>query len=138
MMGYISEALRREVVDRAQGYCEYCFIHQEDRLFAHEIDHIYAEKHSGQTQTDNLCLGCSECNRYKGSDLCSLDPVTQMVVALFHPRRDRWAEHFRLYDGIIEPLSPSGRVTARLLHFNDPETLDRRRILIEAGRYRIP
>jgi hypothetical protein len=138
MTGYISEALRREVEDRAQGYCEYCLIHQDDRLFAHEIDHSYAEKHSGQTQTDNLCLACSECNRYKGSDLCSLDPVTQTVVALFHPRRDGWTEHFRLYDGIIEPLSPSGRVTARLLDFNDPETLDRRRILIEAGRYRIP
>jgi hypothetical protein len=137
-MTYIAEGLRRQVVQRAEGYCEYCRIHQDDRYFAHEVDHIYAEKHSGLTQEANLCLACGECNRYKGSDLCSLDIVTNTIVALSHPRKDEWKEHFRLEDGLIKGLTPSGRVTERLLHFNDGETVDRRRILIEAGRYFIP
>jgi len=134
-MTYIPEAQRRQVVARAQSRCEYCRVHEDDRFFAHEIDHIYAEKHGGQTQEDNSCLACSECNRYKGSDLCSLDAVTNTIVTLFHPRSDSWVDHFRVLDGIIEPLTAHGRVTARLLHFNDAEAVDRRRLLIEAGRY---
>lgn len=137
MTTYISEALRREVSTRADGRCEYCRVHETDRLFGHEIDHIYAEKHGGQTQADNLCLACSECNRYKGSDLCSLDSVTGEIVALYHPRRDRWADHFRVNNGLIQALTPPGRVTARLLHFNDADIVDRRRLLIAIGRYMI-
>lgn len=135
MTTYIPEGLRREVVERAQDRCEYCRVHQDDRLFAHEIDYIYAEKHGGQTYADNLCLACNECNRAKGSDLCSLDLDTGAVVALFHPRRDRWSEHFRVLDGILEPLTATGRVTARLMHFNEADAVDRRRTLIDAGHY---
>jgi len=84
-----------------------------------------------------LSLACGDCNRFKGSDLCSLDTVTNSVVLLFHPRSDAWREHFRLIEGHIEPLTPTGRVTTRLLHFNDAAIVDRRRMLIEAGRYPI-
>jgi hypothetical protein len=134
---YIPEPLRRAVALRAQGRCEYCRIHQDDRLFAHEIDHVYAEKHGGKTHEDNLSLACSECNRYKGSDLCSLDTQTNSIVALFHPRQDTWADHFRVDNGRIEPLTPIGRVTERLLHVNDADAVDRRVLLIQAGRYPI-
>ena len=68
MTTYIPETLRRQVIERGQGRCEYCRVHQDDRLFAHEIDHIFAEKHGGQTEIENLGLACGECNRYKGSD----------------------------------------------------------------------
>jgi hypothetical protein len=135
MTTYIPDALRREVTERAGERCEYCRVHQEDRLFAHEIDHIYAEKHSGQSQSENLSLACAECNRFKGSDLCSFDSVTQTVVSLFHPRREQWSDHFRVVDGVIEALTSSGRVTARLLQFNRLDALDRRRSLIRQGRY---
>jgi hypothetical protein len=138
MTTYIPEALRREVLQRAKGRCEYCGVHQHDRLFAHEIDHIYAEKHGGQSQSNNLSVACSECNRFKGSDLCSLDPVTNTIVALFHPRQQLWRDHFRLKGNIIEPLTPTGRVTERLLRFNEADTVERRRLLIEAGRYQTP
>ena len=135
MTTYIPDVLRREVTERAGQHCEYCRVHQQDRLFAHEIDHIIAEKHGGQTESDNLSLACAECNRYKGSDLCSLDTQTKTIVPLFHPRRDRWTDHFRAVDGIIEPLTPSARVTVRLLQFNRLDTVDRRRLLMKLGRY---
>src|SRR5579859_6656064 len=103
-MTYVSEALRRQVNQRAAGRCEYCY--QDDSFFTHEVDHIYAEKHGGSTVETNLCCACANCNRNKGSDLCSLDPQTGDVIAMFHPRQDSWLEHFRLdTNGTIYPLT---------------------------------
>jgi hypothetical protein len=96
----------------------------------------FATKHGGETTADNLALACFVCNRLKGTDLASVDPQTDQVVRLFHPRRDPWADHFRGEpNGVIEPLTDIGRVTARLLQFNLPESVEARRLLIEAGRY---
>lgn len=136
-MTYIPDKLRDAVTQRASERCEYCHVHQDDRLFAHEIDHIYAEKHQGQTELDNLCLACSECNRYKGSDLCSYDTVTKSVFQLYHPRIDNWGTHFTLTNttGEIESLTAKGRITVRLLRLNAPETIERRKLLIAQGRY---
>lgn len=135
-MTYIPEPLRRLVEERAGGRCEYCRLHEDDTFFTHEVDHIYAEKHDGPTAEWNLCLACADCNRNKGSDICSLDPETGEVVALFHPRRDRWAEHFQLADtGVIEPLTAHGRVTARLLRINRLDVVADRARLIALGRY---
>jgi 5-methylcytosine-specific restriction endonuclease McrA len=39
-MTYLSETLRQQVIQRANGRCEYCLIHQDDSLYAHEVDHI--------------------------------------------------------------------------------------------------
>ncbi|MBP1465145.1 HNH endonuclease [Candidatus Chloroploca sp. M-50] len=130
-MTYIPEALRRLVAERAGDRCEYCQMHEDDTFFTHEVDHIYAEKHDGPTVEWNLCLACAECNRNKGSDICSLDPETGNVVALFHPRRDRWADHFlRVDTGVIEPLTAHGRVTARLLRMNRLDLVaDRARLI---------
>jgi len=44
-MTYISELLRRQVIERADERCEYCYIHQQDSLYAHEVDHIIPVKH---------------------------------------------------------------------------------------------
>ncbi|MCC6802795.1 MAG: HNH endonuclease, partial [Anaerolineae bacterium] len=68
-MTYVSAELRREVRERAHLRCEYCRLHEEDAFWTHQVDHIYAEKHGGETAEDNLCLSCADCNRYKGSDL---------------------------------------------------------------------
>jgi hypothetical protein len=137
-MTYIPEAFRRTVISRAQNCCEYCLIPQESKLFAFEVDHIIAEKHRGTTQEDNLCLSCLDCNRAKGSDFASFDPETGEVALLFNPRRDRWHEHFRLDEAVIEPLTPQGRVTVFLLHLNDEPRLSERAALIEAERYPPP
>lgn len=135
-MTHIPELVRRQVAIRAASRCEYCHLHELYAFFAHEIDHIYAEKHGGDTSLDNLCLACADCNRHKGSDICSLDPQSGNVIALFHPRRDRWSEHFRLYrDGHIIPVSPQGRVCERILQFNRPDLVSDRRRLIRLGAY---
>jgi hypothetical protein len=137
-MTYIPEALRRLVAERADGRCEYCRLHENDASFTHEVDHIYAEKHDGPTVEANLCVACADCNRNKGSDICSLDLETGEVVALYHPRRNRWAEDFQLLDtGVIEPLSAHGRVTVRLLRINRLDPVAERARLLALGRYLI-
>ena len=79
-MTHISAALRRLVHERAGGACEYCLAPEATALFAHEMDHVVAEKHGGTTTEDKLALACAACNLYKGSDIGSIDPVTGELV----------------------------------------------------------
>ena len=135
MTSYISAALRQEVIQRAGRCCEYCKLNQEDIFFAFEIDHIISEKHEGETISENLCLSCPDCNRYKGSDIASIDRETKQLTPLFNPRTQAWHEHFRLVEAMIEPLTPIGRVTARILQFNVLERVQDREIYAEIGNY---
>ncbi|MBX3081073.1 MAG: HNH endonuclease, partial [Anaerolineae bacterium] len=57
-MTYIPDKLRELVYTRANGRCEYCLLHSNDAFYTHEVDHIYAEKHGGETTEVNLCLSC--------------------------------------------------------------------------------
>lgn len=103
--------------------------------YPHEPDHIIAEKHGGPTSLENLAWSCFFCNRFKGSDLATIDPISRRVVTLFHPRRQRWHRHFRLNSARIEGVTASGRATVALLHFNDEERVALRLGLMEIGRY---
>ncbi|WP_293367079.1 HNH endonuclease signature motif containing protein [Microcoleus sp. CAWBG50] len=60
---YVSASLRRTVCDRANGCCEYCLIPETLALSSHQVDHIIAEKHRGETVESNLALSCSLCNK---------------------------------------------------------------------------
>lgn len=79
-MTYIPKDLRRQVQARAKGNCEYCLLNEQYSLKRHEVDHVRAEKHGGATILNNLCLSCFDCNRQKGSDLSSVDPLTDEVI----------------------------------------------------------
>ena len=125
MASTIPESIRRAVIDRAKGRCEYCGKPQVT-FFVHEIDHVVAQKHRGATTLDNLAFACFECNRYKGSDIASLDPQTDHLIPLYHPRTQAWADHFLYNHGKIIPLTPEGRVTVFLLRLNDPTRVQER------------
>lgn len=125
-MTHVPDNLRKLVFERAFGRCEYCLI-AEDRFFSrHQIDHIIAEKHSGLTAEGNLALSCTLCNRYKGSDIASVDNTTGEIVPLFDPRIDVWEEHFLLDGVILIGLSPKGRATIQLLRLNSPIRVEQR------------
>ena len=134
-MTYIPETLRALVSNRAFGSCEYCLLNGEYSIKRHEVDLIYAEKHGGETLEANLCLSCVDCNRYKGTDLASLDPLRGEPVFLFHPRRDKWSEHFQLDGARIEPVTPEARASVKLLHINDIDRVWERAALLKLGRY---
>ena len=53
-MSDIEAALRDFVRLRANGFCEYCRISERFTLAEHQIDHVIAVKHGGQTVGDNL------------------------------------------------------------------------------------
>ncbi len=131
---YITAAIRREVIKRASGCCEYCLMSNEDRAIDFVLDHIIAEKHGGVTQSDNLCLSCYWCNSYKGSDLSSVDwDADKAIVPLYNPRLQIWDEHFRLEGARIVPLTAVGRVTVFLLQLNAYERIQERQLLIALG-----
>ncbi|RMF77616.1 MAG: HNH endonuclease [Chloroflexi bacterium] len=134
-MTHVPTELRREVIERAGNCCEYCRIQQDDYFFTFEIDHIIAEKHRGKTTSDNLCLSCPDCNAYKGSDIASLDPETNELTMLFHPRKHNWSDHFKLNGVRIEPLTAVGRVTEFLLRFNMIERVIDRELFGSVGHY---
>lgn len=135
---YISAILRRLVCSRANYSCEYCLIPEIAVLVSHEIDHVIAEKHGGKTDESNLALACTICNKYKGSDLASIDSISGEIVRLYQPRRDRWREHFRLEKGEIVPLTMIARVTVKLLQINRPERMEERKLLSQAKVLVIP
>ena len=91
----------------------------------------------GSDVESNLCLCCLRCNLKKGPNIASTDPGVESeyrIVALFHPRKQRWPEHFHLReDGRIEGLTPEGRATVRLLDFNAEERVQLRRLLMGQG-----
>jgi hypothetical protein len=99
------------------------------------MEHIIAEKHRGESVAENLALACPYCNRFKGSDIGSVDPETGLLTPFFNPRTQRWQEHFRFDNGAIHPLTAEGRVTAAILQLNLPERIEERRRQFQTGIY---
>jgi len=99
----IDAAIGRIVRQRAGDRCEYCRLQQAHYpLWRHQIEHIVPKKHFGSDQLGNLSLACVRCNLSKSSNLTGIDPLTDEIVALFHPRIDRWEQHFHFEKAIIE------------------------------------
>ncbi len=132
-MSYVSVALRRLVTQRAGDKCEYCQFPQIASFFAFEMEHIIAEKHDGITEAENLALSCPCCNRFKGTDLGSIDSETKQLTPFYNPRTQEWSNHFRLEGGTIVPLTPEGRVTVKILRFNLLESILERQQLSNIG-----
>ena len=132
-MTRVPAELRRSVRERAGGRCEYCLAPERLSFQSHQMEHIVAQKHGGATDAGNLALSCIGCNQCKGADLSSLDPLTGALTPLFHPRRERWRDHFELRGLFILPKTAVGRVTVRLLQFNAPERITEREWFAAAG-----
>ena len=126
---YIPVAIRRLVKERANFRCEYCLLAERDMGFSTEIDHIIALKHRGSSDPSNLALSCWICNGNKGSDIASFVKETDELSRFYNPRADIWAEHFRLNEFRIEPITPIGEVTEFIFRFNDEDRVAERSIL---------
>lgn len=135
MSGDIPVALRRLVIERAEGKCEYCLMPQSASAFEHEPDHIVPIQHGGETKADNLALACLRCNRRKGPNVGSFDPETGALVQFYNPRSQTWKEHFRLDGAIIQPLTPEARVTVKIMQLNNEQRVEERERLIALGLY---
>src|ERR1035441_2513852 len=87
------------------GLCEYCHAPQAYYTERFQIDHIIARQHGGETIIENLALCCLECNRRKGPNLSGVDPLSNQIVTLFHPRNERWLDHFKWENAILVGLT---------------------------------
>ncbi len=130
----ISNATRQRVIVRAENRCEYCHYPQSASFFVFEIEHIISEKHGGETALENLALACPFCNRFKGTDLGSLDPETRVLTLFFNPRSQAWQEHFRFDGTLIVPLTATGRVTVNILQMNHSERIAERERLVQVKK----
>ncbi len=91
----------------------------------------------GPTILDNLAWACHGCNGHKHVKTEGIDPVNLARVPLFHPRRQRWSDHFSWDAGTtqIVGLTPTGRATAATLHLNRESLVNLRRVLHSAGEH---
>ena len=131
---YIPVALERLVKTRARHRCEYCQSPAAISSAPFSLDHIYPFSLGGASDEDNLALSCSFCNSAKGDRTDAIDPETSADIALFHPRRQNWSEHFRWSADFLDiiALTSTGRATLAALGLNRAELRNLRRVLVRA------
>jgi hypothetical protein len=127
----VNKDTAREVRQRAKGRCEYCHLPVSVYPLPFHVDHIVARQHGGRTVLENLALACLHCNRHKGPNIAGTDLNTGEVIRLFHPRLDRWTEHFEWAGVALNGRTAIGRVTIQVLAVNEPDFLAVRKALIE-------
>ena len=99
------------------------------------IEHIIPISRGGSSEESNLCLSCAWCNSYKWARTHEIDLETGQKVPLFHPRRDRWHDHFRWNQNGIQiiGLTAIGRATVIALKMNNEFITPARRHWAGAG-----
>ena len=127
--------LRELVRRRAGNCCEYCLLPQEVSELRFHIEHIIPRQHGGEDEAENLALACPECNLRKGPNLSGIEPTTGNIVALFHPRRDQWSEHFAWNGVNLFGKTAVGRTTVQVLDQNDPDRMAIRKGLRSCGQW---
>ena len=115
--------------ERAAHRCEYCRAPEAVFNFPFEVEHIVPPGRGGADDESNWALACRACNLHKSDCVEGIDPGTQAVVRLFHPRRDRWGEHFHAAAATVAivGLTAVGRATVACLRMNSPVQLHARR-----------
>jgi len=118
----IRPGTRTEVRERAQDACEYCHLDQSDSpLAALHVEHIIPKVHGGSDELDNLALACIDCNLHKGTNLTGIDPQSNQLTELFHPRRQEWSDHFEWQGIYLIGKTAVGRTTVRVLNMNSDD-----------------
>lgn len=122
-MKHIPARLRRLVLRRGAGVCEYCHLSQAGQEASFHIDHVKPLASGGQTVAENLALACVSCSLRKAAREIAVDPNTGNEVPLFNPRRNDWSEHFAWQGVRLVGLTAIGRATTTALDLNRPMIL---------------
>ncbi|MBX3746860.1 MAG: HNH endonuclease [Verrucomicrobiae bacterium] len=123
------------VAARAGHHCEYCGAPEVLFNLAFEVEHIVPRRRGGGDEDDNLALACRACNLAKGDAVEGWDEHTGSFSRLFHPRVDRWEDHFRLCgaSGGIEGITMVGRATVVRLKMNREIAMNARQSWMRLG-----
>lgn len=135
MSEYIPIELKRWVKKKANGCCEYCIALSDFSFHPFAIDHILPVSKGGKTRKNNLALTCQHCNNTKYNKHEALDPLTNSMVSLFHPRQQKWSAHFiwNSHHTVVIGISPTGRATVKALKINRIEAVNLRKALAAYG-----
>jgi 5-methylcytosine-specific restriction endonuclease McrA len=135
MPAHVSEALWARVAAADRQRCAYCLTGEAITGLPLTIDHIQPVSLGGETIFNNLCLACRSCNEVKANRNASIDPLTGEEVPHFHPRRERWGDHFawNLDGSHIEGLTSVGRATIVTLKMNNALVVAARTRWVLAG-----
>lgn len=68
-------------------------------------EHIHPVAKGGSTIAENLAFACIGCNGYKQDKTEAFDGVSQATAPLYHPRTDRWHDHFTWNEDLKRRLS---------------------------------
>ena len=128
-------AFQRAIRDRAKHRCEYCHFPEALAEVPFQVDHVIARQHGGSGDAANLALACCFCNRYKGPNLAGVDPDSNQVVRLFHPRENVWGEHFEWNGARLLGRTAIGRATVQTLRLNRPDAVAVRQLIMREGVY---
>jgi 5-methylcytosine-specific restriction endonuclease McrA len=127
-------ALSKLVRERASLCCEYCRLPQSAQEAAFHVDHIKPRSARGATVASNLALACVTCSLRKAARTQARDAVSNERVPLFHPRQDRWSDHFQWTRGCrLLGRTPTGRATIVALGMNRPAVIAIRKGLLKLG-----
>ena len=135
-MTTISREIREAVAARADHRCEYCCLPDRLQAGGFELDHIVPAARGGLPVWDNLAYACPHCNDRKWAHVEARDPATNTMAPLFHPRKDRWEDHFDWSQANpceMVGKTPTGRATVVRLQLNHPELLEIRQELARLG-----
>lgn len=132
---YIPIAIQRAIIELSKDYCEYCLIPAAFATDFYNFDHITPISKNGLSELKNLARSCSICNGHKHDKMTYIDPLTQQFCRLYHPRQDKWADHFQwsLDDLRIIGKTAIGHTTIALLQLNRSNTINLRKLLKMAG-----
>ncbi len=127
-MASISDAVRQQVYEKANHRCEYCQTSRRLIGMPLVLDHIIPKSAGGSDERNNLAAACYRCNEFKWAKTHAIDPATGELVPLFHPRQQRWFEHFTWTNGgtHIAGLTPTGRATVVALRLNNEYVVEAR------------
>jgi HNH endonuclease len=131
----VTAKLRRAVVERARGCCEYCRCPDCFSPQPFSIDHTFPKSRGGRTEFENLALICQGCNNHKYDKIQGLDPKSKELVDLHNPRKALWHEHFTWSADFqqVVGITATGRATIAALQLNRDRVVNLRRVLLVTG-----
>jgi HNH endonuclease len=120
------------VAARANHRCEYCQAPELVFNFPFEVEHIIPLSRQGTNDEMNLALACRSCNLRKGTRTSGAMLDSSTEVHFFHPRENRWSEHFQIdtNSGKIIGISAVGKVTVEFLEMNSSSQVTARQLWI--------
>lgn len=93
-------------------------MHQSLQGATFHVEHVIPRVRGGSSELDNLALACPSCNLHKADRVSSALDQDSAAIALFHPRTNRWSDHFEWDDYQIVGKTEIGVLTIRLLDLN--------------------